>query len=276
MVSVRGVGSGEGWRSPAGISALAAVAGTLVALVALLVSFAGDEPDGEAREGPASGSAGGPSSGSVTQSAAESASPVEEPVAVELPAVTRVEQIVPGVHDIAVDVLPSEEAAGDVERRGTQEVNADFPVAWPDGGPAPWLADESDDRLGLAIPASTDVSRFFDGEVAGFFVGASSLPGMDPEKYLEARERGWETNCVRVGENTIEGGAGSGHYEVYRDCGPSGSMIVEVATKGDYSLYVHARLTDVAHLDYLQALLESLDVSPPVPTAARPGDAVAP
>ncbi len=254
--------SGEGWRSPAGISAIAAGVGTLVAVTALFLSFRDDDPT-RAADGPTS-STSASASGSPSGSASTSAP--GETVAVELPVVDGVEQIVPAVREVARAALPSEEPAGSVERRGIEAVNADFPVAWSDGGTAPWLADENDDRLGTAIPASTDTTRFFAGEVAGFFLGVSSLPEMDPEAYLEQRENGWETTCVRVGENTIRGRTGLGHYEVYRDCGASSSVIVEVATKGDYSLYLHARLTDVAHVDYLQALLESIDVTPPVPT----------
>jgi hypothetical protein len=258
--------SRETWRSPAGVSAIAAVIGSLVAVMALLVSSRGDDDDDP----------------SADQSARDSPSaPVASDTGREDPPMEpadSLEGVVTSVRAAAEASLAASEEVGPSTTRGDAVVSADLPTQWDDWEVSPWLAPDSDEKIGLVLLAAPDISRFYGYEDPGFFVGVSSLPDFDAEDELERVERGWEDDCVRVGENRISGAKWTGHYEVYRDCDPVGSMIVDLGAEGPVGLYLHARLTDVGQVEYLERLLSSLTVDPPIPAGGDDtgGDQITP
>ena len=217
----------EGWKSPAGLSAIAAIATAIVAVIALL---AGRDSGGTAQLSTGDASAG---RDDTTTSATSATDDTQTPASIELGPVETVAELVALVDQVAGQRLPSGSSHTSFTTLATpdESVAGSVPVAWDDQDVTNWL-DRDDARIGVLILAAEDISRFYnEWGAAGVFVGVSdSQSEFDPRAHLDGYRTFYEQNCVLEGEADVADASASGRYQIWSGCGSVDSMTFEYAT----------------------------------------------
>lgn len=186
----------DAWKSPAGLSAIAAGVATVAALVGVAVQAADNSQD----QGGASG-------------------PGSQPPVVDwsFPEIATVAELVSTVEVVASASLPANEADHRFLEISSSSgsVAMTIPVRWGSQGISPLLAQDSDDVVGLVVLATPEVSRFYnEWNVPGMFVGITEQTEAVAD-VLESRTSFYEQSCVLAGENEVLSNNSTGTYRVW-------------------------------------------------------------
>lgn len=145
-------------------------------------------------------------------------------------------------------------------------LTAELPSQWTDADGSVWLAEDTDDAVGVAVLASTDLDALYDGwGVSGAFVAASEelATTTTPDEVLDWRTVKYSATCTFQGRGDFVGATEIGRYEIWTACGNGPTQImVLVAVPRDRSLIqmVNVRLTTRADLEALRHILDTVHI----------------
>jgi serine protease Do len=142
----------------------------------------------------------------------------------------------------------------------TSEV--EVPQEWNDVDGSPWLVDR--DNIGATLSASTDLEGFnncFD--TPGLFFGASRLlvTEYDADGFLDLTTFGNE--CTLEGRYEYDDGFYVGSYDLFVECGGTGTSIVNIAATpedGSYMVWVIAQIVTDADVGAFTRIVETFQV----------------
>jgi len=143
----------------------------------------------------------------------------------------------------------------------TGVVSVEVPAAWSD------VDGTSTDLGGVSAPtvyAATDLGGFLNGwnEPGVMVMAAAELAAADADDLLDAL--GQPDACTSAGRDSFDGGVLSGRFEVWTDCGGSGTayyVVAARATDGSYGLVAAVQVVSEADLEALDHILGSITVS---------------
>jgi len=138
----------------------------------------------------------------------------------------------------------------------------EVPVEWSDVDGREWAIEG--EFIGLALSASSDLDGFVNGyETPGVFFGASAalLDTYDVAGLLD--DTGFEGDCTFDSRNDYDDGIYVGAYDLYVDCGPTGSSIVSTVAMpedGSFLVWVVTQITSDADVEALGRIVDSFEV----------------
>lgn len=141
-------------------------------------------------------------------------------------------------------------------------LEVEVPQEWNDVDGSPWLVDG--DNIGATLSASTDLEGFNNSfDTPGLFFGASRLlvTEYDADGFLDLTTFGNE--CTLEGRYEYDDGFYVGSYDLFVECGGTGTSIVNIAATpedGSYMVWVIAQIVTDADVDAFTRIVETFQV----------------
>jgi serine protease Do len=167
------------------------------------------------------------------------------------------------------DQLEDDVATGDIEYEYSQATDdtgtlvMEIPTAWVEVAGPPWVT--NDEEIGIALAASPDLDSFFSTwDTPGVFFGASDVlyDTTDPGDVLDASD--FSEDCTYDGRYDYEDAVYIGAYDVWLDCGGTGTTLVELEAyaEGRGVLFnVQIQIVTDADLEALDTILATFDMT---------------
>jgi serine protease Do len=144
----------------------------------------------------------------------------------------------------------------------TGALQLEVPVEWNDVDGSAWVLEGQ--TIGLAVSASSDLDGFINSyETPGVFFGASAalLDAYDVTGLLD--DTGFDEDCTYADRYDYDDGIYTGAYDLYNNCGPTGSSIVSTVAMpedGSFLVWVVVQITSDADVEALSRIVDSFEV----------------
>lgn len=141
------------------------------------------------------------------------------------------------------------------------QLQVEVPSAWSDVNGNEWV--NGDTSIGFAVSAAPNLDDFYSRwDIPGVFFGASSqLDVSDEQSLLDGYN--YEGSCTYEGREAYEDPLYSGYYDLWSDCGGTGSLYIVLSASPearDYIILVSVLVASDADLDALDHILNSFVV----------------
>ncbi|MCB0044460.1 MAG: trypsin-like peptidase domain-containing protein [Caldilineaceae bacterium] len=148
------------------------------------------------------------------------------------------------------------------------------PAAWQDVQEQTWT-NSDDEEIGLQLLAVPDLDAFYeDWGIPGIiFSYSDTLEDVSAADLAESID--YSETCTYVGRETLPDGYYTGEYDIYEECGESGSSVIImglIPETGDYLLRIEAYTTDAADFDAIDRMLDTFLITPPGSASAQGED----
>jgi serine protease Do len=140
-------------------------------------------------------------------------------------------------------------------------LSVEIPVDWGDVDGSPWTLDG--DVIGLSVTAAPNINNFNNSwTTPGVFFGASDEFVLPTNELLDLFDFG--DSCQYGGRDSYQDPVYAGVYDLWVDCGGTGSLLVVVVVEpadGSYTAVVLVQVVSDADLDALDRILDSFIVN---------------
>jgi serine protease Do len=140
-------------------------------------------------------------------------------------------------------------------------LSVEIPADWGDVDGSPWMLDE--DVIGLSVTAAPNINNFNNSwTTPGVFFGASNEFVLPTNELLDLFDFG--DSCQYGGRDSYQDPVYAGVYDLWVDCGGTGSLLVVVVVEpadGSYAAVVLVQVVSDADLDALDRILDSFIVN---------------
>jgi serine protease Do len=138
----------------------------------------------------------------------------------------------------------------------------EVPVEWNDVDGGVW---QIEDRLiGYAVSASSDLDGFINSYATpGVFFGASAALVQEYDVNGLLDDTGFEDECTYSGREEYDDGVYVGAYDLYADCGPTGSSVVSTVAMpedGAFLVWVVVQIVSDADIEALGRIIDTFQV----------------
>ncbi|MFO7537940.1 MAG: trypsin-like peptidase domain-containing protein [Chloroflexota bacterium] len=140
-------------------------------------------------------------------------------------------------------------------------LSVEIPVDWADVDGSPWTLEG--EVIGLSVTAAPNINDFNNSwTTPGVFFGASEEFVLPTNELLDLFD--FADSCQYSGRDSYEDPVYAGVYDLWADCGGTGSLLVVVVVEpadGSYTAFVLVQVVSDADLDALDRILDSFIVN---------------
>jgi serine protease Do len=144
----------------------------------------------------------------------------------------------------------------------TGALQMEVPVEWGDVDGSAWMLDQ--ELIGSAVSASSDLDGFINSYATpGVFFGASAVLLQDYDVAGLLDDTAFDEDCTFDSRNEYDDGVYTGAYDLYTDCGPAGSSIVNTVAMpedGSFLVWVVVQITSDADVEALGQIIDTFEV----------------
>jgi len=144
----------------------------------------------------------------------------------------------------------------------TGALQLEVPSEWSEVDGSAWLIEGQ--AIGLSVSASSDLDGFINSYATpGVFFGASAVLLQEYDVYSLLDDTGFEDDCTYGGRKDYDDGVYVGAYDLYTDCGPTGSSIISTVAMpedGAFLVWVITQIVSDADIDALSRIIDTFEV----------------